>query len=72
MIQIERLRNLAREAIAEYQSSLMAGGEPSFPQWAEDVLAVCDQAEAGLQASAFAAARVKERRRSGVHHNPPN
>jgi len=73
MIQIERLRTLAREAIAEYQSSLMAGGEPSFPQWAEDVLAVCDQAEAGMQASAFAASRVgKERRRSVVHHNPPN
>lgn len=72
MIQIERLRTLAREAIAEYQASLMAGGEPLFPQWADDVLAVCDQAEAGMQASAFAASMVKDRRRSGVHHNSPN
>jgi hypothetical protein len=49
MVQIERLRAMAHEAIQEYQSALKAGGEPTFPQWAEDMLAVCDLAETGAQ-----------------------
>lgn len=49
MVQIERLRAMAQDAILEYQSTLVAGGEPSYPQWAEDMLAVCDHAEVGLQ-----------------------
>lgn len=39
---------MAREAVEEYQSALLAGGEPSYPQWAYDILVVCDQAELGL------------------------
>lgn len=46
MIQIDRLRMMASEAILEYQSALMAGSEPSYPQWADDLLVVCDRAEA--------------------------
>jgi hypothetical protein len=48
MVQIERLRAMATEAIREYQATLVAGGEPAYPQWADDILAVCDQAEVGL------------------------
>jgi hypothetical protein len=65
MIQIERLRTMARDAIEEYQSALIAGSEPSFPQWAEDLLAVCDHAEVGLQFRSIAGtARANERRRN--------
>lgn len=46
MLQIRRLRIMAREALEEYQSALKAGSEPAFPQWAEDMLQVCDLAEA--------------------------
>ncbi|MEN3275977.1 MAG: hypothetical protein V7631_1767 [Massilia sp.] len=46
MERIERLRRMANEALHEYQAATGAGGEPSYPQWAEDILAVCDQAEA--------------------------
>lgn len=49
MIQIDRLRLMAREAIIEYQSALLAGGEPSYPQWADDLLVVCEHAEIGVQ-----------------------
>ncbi|MFC5461627.1 hypothetical protein [Massilia niabensis] len=63
MIQIERLRTMARDAIEEYQSALVAGGEPTFPQWAEDLLAVCDHAEVGLQFRSVARTTVTPERR---------
>ena len=46
MIQIDRLRVMAAEAILEYQTALTDGGEPSYPQWADDLLVVCERAEA--------------------------
>ena len=46
MERIERLRGMAREALQEYQAAIAAGGEPGYPQWAEDILAVCAQVEA--------------------------
>jgi hypothetical protein len=49
MEQIERLRAMAQEAVAEYQSVLRAGGEPNYPQWADDILHVCELAALGLQ-----------------------
>lgn len=48
MIQIQRLRVMATEAILEYQAALKGGSEPSYPQWADDVLLVCERAEAPL------------------------
>lgn len=48
MIQIERLRVMASEAILEYQAALTGGSEPSYPQWADDLLVVCERAEASL------------------------
>lgn len=45
MERIERLRRMAKEALQEYQAAITAGGEPSYPQWAEDIMAVCEQAE---------------------------
>jgi hypothetical protein len=49
MIQIQRLRAMANEALADYQSSLLAGGESIYPQWAQDIIAVCALAELSLQ-----------------------
>jgi hypothetical protein len=49
MVQIQRLRAMANEALADYQSSLLAGGESIYPQWAQDIIAVCAQAEVSLQ-----------------------
>lgn len=34
----DRLREMARAAINEYNSALAGGSEPEFPQWAYDVL----------------------------------
>ena len=48
MIQLERLRAMAREAIDQYHSALRSGEEPSYPQWADDILVVCDEAEANM------------------------
>ena len=31
-----------------YTSETMAGGEPAFPQWAQDVLGACERVEACL------------------------
>jgi hypothetical protein len=44
---------MAHEAAQEYQAALLAGEEPSYPQWADDILAVCDQAEVGLMFRGF-------------------
>ena len=48
MERIERLRRMAKEALHDYQAAIAAGGEPAYPQWAEDIMAVCDQAESAL------------------------
>ena len=64
MIQIDRLRVMASEAILEYQAALMGGSEPSYPQWADDLLVVCERAEATLPtnpAPAPARHRIQQR-----------
>jgi hypothetical protein len=48
MIQLERLRTMAREALDQYQSALHSGEEPTYPQWADDILLVCAEAEANI------------------------
>lgn len=48
MIQIDRLRVMAIEAILEYESALAGGSEPLYPQWADDVMVVCERAEAAI------------------------
>ena len=63
MERIERLRRMANEALHEYQAATSAGGEPFYPQWAEDILAVCDQAEAAAAHPARMPLRVAE-----IHH----
>jgi hypothetical protein len=32
----------------EYDTETMAGGEPAFPKWAQDILSACDRMEACL------------------------
>lgn len=49
MDKINRLRVMAQEALFEYEASLTAGGEPVYPDWADDLLEVCEQAEAGFR-----------------------
>jgi hypothetical protein len=49
MNKINRLRAMAQEALIEYQASLASGGEPVYPDWADDMLDVCEQAEAGFR-----------------------
>ncbi len=44
MIEIEHLRIMANNALTQYGIDTFAGGEPIYPQWAEDMLKVCDQA----------------------------
>jgi len=48
MDKIGRLRQMAKEALQEYQAAITAGGEPSYPQWADDLLSVCDLAETAV------------------------
>jgi hypothetical protein len=50
MERIERLRGMAKEALKEYQAAITAGGEPAYPQWAEDIMVVCEQAQAAASA----------------------
>lgn len=52
--QIERMRALAKEARKQYDEEMAAGGEPPYPQWTDDAIAVCDLAE----------------RRMGIDHEP--
>ena len=62
MIQIDRLRAMAGEAMLEYQAALTGGGEPSYPHWADDLLMVCERAEAALPTSPFHAThKVRQR-----------
>jgi hypothetical protein len=65
MVQIERLQEMAKVAVAEYNSALRAGGEPDYPQWAEDILMVCRLAEESL---AGTSAPLTFRRRERSHH----
>lgn len=58
MVQIERLRAMARQAVMEYQAALAAGGEPSYPQWADDILVVCEHAETGQHYPEVMSARI--------------
>ena len=46
---IERLRALAEDARKQYNSDLAAGGEPVYPAWVDDLLAVCKQVELSLE-----------------------
>jgi hypothetical protein len=52
MIQIDRLRVMANEAILEYQSALIGGSEPPYPEWADDLLLVCERAETAIARNA--------------------
>ena len=45
MDRINRLRTMALDALQEYETALVAGGEPVYPAWADDMLDVCNQAE---------------------------
>lgn len=49
MDKIDRLRAMALDALREYEVALVEGGEPVYPSWADDMLEVCGQAEAGLR-----------------------
>jgi hypothetical protein len=66
MERIERLRRMAKEALQEYQAAILAGGEPQYPQWAEDVMAVCEQAESA-SAKPLHIPRTTEHRHSVRH-----
>lgn len=48
MTQMDRLRAMARLATDEYDAETMAGGEPTYPQWAADILSACERVEASL------------------------
>lgn len=45
MTAINRLRAMALNAIRAYHAEALSGGEPSYPQWADDMLEVCQLAE---------------------------
>jgi len=45
VIEIERMRRIAGDAIQAYHDETELGGEPVYPHWADDILAVCKQAE---------------------------
>lgn len=49
MEQINRLRALATHALERYANGMKQGQEMLYPQWAKDVLDVCDVAERNLQ-----------------------
>lgn len=42
---IARVRTLAEDARKQYGQEIAAGGEPTYPAWIDDVLAVCELAE---------------------------
>lgn len=45
MVEIERLREMANAALEAYENEVSAGRHPDYPQWADDMLAVCERAE---------------------------
>lgn len=45
MVEIERLREMAAKALEAYEEEILAGGKPAYPQWAADMLKVCERAE---------------------------
>lgn len=67
MERIERLRRMANEALEEYQTTISAGGEPSYPQWADDLLSVCELAESAVAAPLRMPVRPSEQRNIRRH-----
>lgn len=63
---IERLQAMARDALRDYQHAIAAGGEPDYPQWADDMLEVCQRAELSLQ-SFYPVRTQADRAGSGLH-----
>ena len=45
MVEIERLREMANAALKVYEEEVSAGRSPYYPQWANDMLVVCERAE---------------------------
>lgn len=45
MVEIERLREMANAALKVYEEEVSAGRNPYYPQWADDMLVVCERAE---------------------------
>jgi hypothetical protein len=45
---IARVRTLAEDARKQYHEDLAAGGEPKYPEWIDDVFAVCELAESAV------------------------
>lgn len=48
--QIKRLSDLARETLEQYTREIGAGGEPAYPDWANDLKAVAAEREQLLAA----------------------
>lgn len=44
---IDRLRKMATEAIQQYSDETFSGGEPVYPQWAQDMLDVLNMVDPG-------------------------
>lgn len=68
MERIERLRHMAREALDEYKTGISAGEEPCYPQWAEDMIAVCGLAESVIADSAHLPQRPPVAKRPLYRH----
>jgi hypothetical protein len=47
--QMARMRAMAQEAKRAYGTEMLAGGEPPYPTWTDDLLAICDAAEQAIQ-----------------------
>lgn len=47
-IKAQRLEKLARDAVTQYNKDLAGGGEPVFPDWAVDLLALLDFQDTAL------------------------
>ena len=45
MVEIERLREMANAALKAYEEEISAGRKADYPQWADDMLIVCERAE---------------------------
>lgn len=43
---MERLRQMSTEALQQYSDETFGGGEPDYPQWAQDLIGLLDQVEA--------------------------
>lgn len=58
---IDCLRTMAMDAISEYSAETAAGGEPTYPHWADKLNAVCAFAQASQQTFDFAAHLQRQR-----------